>query len=125
MSQTWNSFRASVALDQPANRVPPIVVKVGDRPGEFFAVYLDSQLIASDLAQLPKWNVTLTQDRHCLVEVFWRSGNDDARLRIVEQCSDGRAGRFLCARHWRPYIRNLNLRAEPFLRIETTFRSGN
>ena len=54
--QTWDPLGRGIAFHQAADRIPPIVVEIGNRPREFLIVHLDAQLVAADFAKFLEWN---------------------------------------------------------------------
>src|ERR1700682_800099 len=73
--QARNSF--SLVFHGALNGVPPIIVKIADRPVESFVVRANAQLVTADFAKVLKWNVARAQRRHRLFEIFRRDGYDD------------------------------------------------
>src|SRR5438445_350570 len=72
-----NKHQAKLANDRATNGVPPIVVKINNRPVESFVVRTNAQLVTADFAKVLKWNVARAQRRHRLFEIFRRDGYDD------------------------------------------------
>ena len=72
------------------DRIPPIVVNLGNAPAIRLFVDPNLQFVAANFAQLLKWNVTLAQHRDCFVEVFRPGRDDDSRLRFVKEHCSGR-----------------------------------
>src|SRR5438477_3258728 len=85
-SQARNSF--CVAFNGTTNCIPPIVVKIANLPAKRFVVHSDTEFCRGDLSQLLKRNTALAQDRCHFFQVNRRNGDDDSRLRLVEEhCS--------------------------------------
>src|SRR4029077_5857957 len=82
---------------------------------KFFVTKSDTKLVAANSTELLKWNLFFLQNRRRLLQVFGLNGNDDPRLRFVKKRCGGRRVAWF----------QIDLRAEKFFRIETTFSKGN
>src|ERR1051326_2998185 len=115
-SQARNSF--SVGFDHTTNGIPPILVKIGNGPAKSFFVDANRKIIPTNLAKLFKRNAAFTQWRYRFVQIGWRDGNHDSRLRFIKQnCSRVRAGR---VRATHRATATVDVGTEECLRIETT-----
>src|SRR5205814_8556374 len=110
-----------IALDGAPNGVPPVVVKIGNRPAKGFAVRADTKLIAADFFELLESNSVLSQDRHRLFETRGRGRNYNPRLRLVEESSASISLAIAITSQARG-LRYINFRAKKLLGIETAFR---
>src|SRR6267378_8219654 len=84
-SQARNAF---VLFNRATDRVPPLVVNLGNSPAKGLFVDPNLQFVAADFPKLLKWNFALAENRDCVFEVFRPDRDDDSRLRFVKQyCS--------------------------------------
>jgi hypothetical protein len=56
-SQARNAF---VLINRAMDRVPPVVVNLGNSPPKELFIDPNLQFVGADFSQLLKWNVTLT-----------------------------------------------------------------
>jgi hypothetical protein len=56
-----DSLGCQIVFRCAADGVPPIIVKIANWPGKFFAANVNAKLIAANSAKLLKWNFSLLQ----------------------------------------------------------------
>src|SRR5437879_913201 len=122
----WDALGRRIVFQGTADRVPPVIVKIANRPAKGFAVRADPKLIAADFSELLEGNVALAQDRHRLFEIRGGGRNYNPRLRLVkENCSHVPAARFFLTARRAVATIKIDIDAKKLFGIEAAFCEGN